>query len=248
MIDDVQGPAVEPSSREQAARELLAVVNSESIATRHAWLFYMGLMVYFIVAITSVTHTDLLLNSPVLLPFLNIGIPLTAFFTFGPPVLLFVHLGVLVQHVLLADKLNEFDLLLKQSRPGSDPKSHILRQQLDSYFFTQHLAGRPRKKMLTIFLRTLTAISLSVLPIFLFLYFQISFLPYHDYAVTWFHRLYLVADILLILVLRARMDATDVTDLWSAVTRFGRYSLFGGIRLGVAVLAVFLAFFVATIP
>ena len=68
----------------QDVRFLLKSVNGESNATRHSWIIFMGLMAYFIVAITSINHTDFLLNTPLNLPFLNIGIPLTAFFHLWP--------------------------------------------------------------------------------------------------------------------------------------------------------------------
>ena len=47
---------------------------------------------------------DLLLNSPVTLPIVNVQIPLFSFFLAAPYLFLLVHLGLLVQHAMLAHK------------------------------------------------------------------------------------------------------------------------------------------------
>ena len=45
------------------------------------WLSYLFVLFYFAVAAGAVTHADLFLEKPVKLPFLNIDLPLLAFFS-----------------------------------------------------------------------------------------------------------------------------------------------------------------------
>ena len=157
-------------------------------------------------------------------------------------------MGLLVQHVLLAEKLSQFDNLLMRRAKELGPEVEILRQQLDSYFFTQHLAGTSRNKMMNVFLGTLTAISLSILPVILLLYFQVAYLPYHDYQITWFHRIYLLVDIILILILRARMEGHNTASWKESLLRWGRNGSVLTGRLSIIFAALFLSFFIATIP
>jgi hypothetical protein len=46
------------------------------------WFSYLFTLLYIAIAAGSVTHKDLLLESPVKLPFLNVELPLVAFFAF----------------------------------------------------------------------------------------------------------------------------------------------------------------------
>ena len=55
------------------------------------WFSYLFVLLYFAIAAGAVTHRDLLLESPVKLPFLNVELPLKAFFVLGPLVFLVVH-------------------------------------------------------------------------------------------------------------------------------------------------------------
>ena len=55
------------------------------------WFSYLFALLYFAIAAGAVTHRDLLLESPVKLPFLNVELPLKAFFILGPLVFLVVH-------------------------------------------------------------------------------------------------------------------------------------------------------------
>jgi hypothetical protein len=72
------------------------------------WLRYLFVLFYFAIAAGAVTHRDLLLDNPVKLPFLNVELPLKAFFVLGPLVFLIVHAYVLLHFVLLAGKVGAF--------------------------------------------------------------------------------------------------------------------------------------------
>ena len=55
------------------------------------WLSYLFVLFYLAVAAGAVTHGDLFLEKPVKLPFLNVELPLLAFFFLAPILFLFVH-------------------------------------------------------------------------------------------------------------------------------------------------------------
>ena len=92
------------------------------------WLSYLFVLFYLAVAAGAVTHDDLFLREgPVKLPFLNIELPLLAFFFLAPILFLIVHAYTLVHLVMLTDKAKRFHEALRQSADGrggprSDPR------------------------------------------------------------------------------------------------------------------------------
>ena len=97
------------------------------------WLSYLFVLFYLGVAVGAVTHADLLLQNPVKLPFLNIELPLLAFFFLAPLLLVITHAYILVNLALLADRVRQFhkqlgdqvaDLPCSQERRKSEPAWH----------------------------------------------------------------------------------------------------------------------------
>jgi uncharacterized protein YjbI with pentapeptide repeats len=170
------------------------------------WLSYLFVLFYLAVAAGAVTQTDLLLENPVKLPFLNIELPLLAFFVLAPLLFLITHAYTLVHFVLLAKKALRFhDELFRQipdssMNPRASEVRRALRQQLPSNIFVQFLAG-PDDIRYSGFGRLLKLIAWTTLvvgPISLLLLLQIQFLPYHDFSITWIHRVAILVDMLLI--------------------------------------------------
>ena len=54
-----------------------------------------------------------------------------------------------------------------------------------------------------------------MVPVLVLLYFQVAFLPRHDAAVTWAHRIYLMADVFLLFTMGTLILFPD-HELWSA--------------------------------
>ena len=69
------------------------------------WLSYLFVLFYLAIAAGAVTHADLFLENPVKLPFLNVELPLIAFFFVAPILFLFVHAYTLVHLVFLTEAL-----------------------------------------------------------------------------------------------------------------------------------------------
>src|SRR3984893_13831116 len=76
----------------QALRD--AVVDAASVGAG-LWFSYLFVLLYLFIAVGSVTHRDLFLQSPVRLPFLIVDLPLLGFFMLGPAIFLVVHAYVL---------------------------------------------------------------------------------------------------------------------------------------------------------
>ena len=190
----LQNRAVLPIKKSDDQKSLLDAVNTASNSARNGWIFFVALIAFFFITVSSVEHRDLLMDTPVQLPFLNIGLPLTRFFLFAPLIFLLIHIRLLLQHAMLAHKIRTFEELLNDEEPITDPRSHDLRQQLSTYIYTQMLGGPDRVKLLNIVLQIITVGTLILLPLLLLVWFQIVFLPYHDTMITGWHQAFLVLD------------------------------------------------------
>lgn len=226
---------------------LLEAVNAASEAARNGWALFLAIMTYVLVAVAGVTHTDLLLNSRVELPILQVEIELTRFFIFAPIVLLFIHLGLLVQHVMLARKVIEFDEAVRPLE-ATAKRSHPLRLELHSYFFTAAIAGPERSAMFGMFLHAMIWISFTIFPVMLLLYIQAVFLPYHDVWTTWVHRSAIVADIAVLTAIGVflRRRDTSLPMAFLGIVRYHPLNFF--VTAAMMALVLMLSFFVITVP
>jgi uncharacterized protein YjbI with pentapeptide repeats len=175
------------------------------------WLSYLFVLFYLAVAAGAETHADLFFENPVKLPFLNIELPLLAFFFLAPILFLIVHAYTLVHLVMLTDKAKRFDqalrnqigdaagLLDEELKRRKDLRDG-LRRQLPSNIFIQFLAGPSdiRENAFGWALRAIAWITLVIAPVLLLLMMQIQFLPYHSLFIAWTQRIALLADLVLL--------------------------------------------------
>jgi uncharacterized protein YjbI with pentapeptide repeats len=176
------------------------------------WLSYLFVLFYIAIAAGAVTHADLLLENPVKLPFLNVELPLKAFFFISPLLFLITYAYTLAHLVLLADRAKRFHLLLdEQIKTQGDEAGSVkneeaarirngLQRQLPSNILVQFLAGPDdiRTGWFGMLLKTIAWTSLVIGPVLLLLLLQIQFLPYHHGTITWMHRLALLVALLLV--------------------------------------------------
>jgi uncharacterized protein YjbI with pentapeptide repeats len=210
------------------------------------WFSYLFALLYFAIAAGAVTHRDLLLESPVKLPFLNVELPLKAFFILGPLVFLVVHAYVLLHFLLMAGKVGAFHAELQKQIPGDDEKRAQLRRQLPSNIFVQFLAGprEVRTGIVGFLLKSIATITLVVGPIALLVLFQLQFLPYHSAWITWWQRIAVVLDLVLLWLLwRPIVRGETALLTWDDLAR---------VRVAgwllVSLLPVLLVFAIATFP
>lgn len=226
---------------------LLEAVNESSNTAHGAWLIFLGLMTYLMIAVAGVTHADLLRETPVSLPILQVSIQLAQFFQFAPVVLVLLHLGLVSQLALLARKTLEFDHALRLLE-ASDRRTHPLRLELDNFFFVQAVAGPERSTVMSGFLHGMSWLTLVLLPVVLILYIQVVFLPYHDVAITWSHRVALLVDIAMLSLIGVFLMRAEI----SFPQAFARTTAAHPIRFTLTVLVLGLmsmfSLFAATVP
>ena len=159
----------------------------------------------------AVTHADLFFENPVKLPFLNIELPLLAFFFIAPILFLVVHAHTLVHLVMLTDKAKHYHQALYDqigdknclSEEESKKRKSIrdgLRRQLPSNIFIQFLVGPGdlRGGSFGWLLRAIAWVTLVIAPVLLLLLTQVQFLPFHSGFISWTHRIVLLLDLGLI--------------------------------------------------
>lgn len=226
---------------------LLEAVNSSSDTAHTAWLIFIAIIAYLTIAVAGVTHRDLLLENALNLPVLGVSIQQQQFFQFAPVVLVLFHLGLVSQLVLLAKKTLEFDHAV-QSLETSDRRTHPLRLELHNFFFVQAVAGPHRSLVMSTFLHGMSWLTLVILPVVLLLYIQISYLPYHDETTTWVHRICLVADIAMLVLIGIFLLRAESSFFSAFFRTTAQHPLSFVITATVMAVVAFFSFFVATIP
>jgi uncharacterized protein YjbI with pentapeptide repeats len=229
------------------ARQLLRSLNETSQSARKGWLFFLALTAFLFVAVSSVTHTDLLLNTPLKLPIIQIELNLRGFFLFAPILFILVHFGVLLHHATLARKAEGLNNLLRTEERGKS-RTHRVRMEVSSYFYSQNVAGPERGMLLGALLRAMGWLTLDLLPLWLVLYFQVTFLPVHDPNVTFVHRIFLACDIGVLGCVGIARRFPEM-GLWQGLIHLikghGRSFSLG---LGTSAVVLFLSICVATLP
>src|SRR5439155_16517518 len=121
-----------------------------------------------------------------------------------------------------------------------------LRRQLPSNIFVQFLAGprEVRAGAMGFMLRLIAQISLVAGPLALLMFFQLQFLPYHHEAISWWQRLTIIADLVLLWVLWPSVARSTATALGWRDFRSGKVAA----CLAASLLPVLLGFTVATFP
>ncbi len=198
----------------QDPKELLNEANSASDPASSSWLAFLVLLTYAAVTLAGVNHKSLLLNSPVKLPIINADIPLVGFFQYAPALLLLVYLSLLVQHVILARKYRRFTdaIASYEAETGTE---HPARERVNSYVFSQIVAGPKANRITKFMMQLIVYVTLSILPIATLLYFQIKFLPYHDVSITYWHRIAVLLGFAMLILLTPLMQNTGpATRRW----------------------------------
>jgi hypothetical protein len=244
----VEKPA-DPDPDEKLAKQahdldaLRKTVEDAAAVSAGFWLSYLFVLFYIGIAAGAVTHKDLLLENPVKLPFLNVELPLVAFFFLAPILFIISHAYTLVHFVMLGAKAGVYDAELRARLPDAPETREGLRRQLPSNIFVQFLAGPGdiRKGGLGLILKTIAWISLVIGPVLLLLLIQAQFLPYHLEWVTWVQRVAILIDVILLWALwPAVLDGrSEIT--WPPFWRHPALTLSSLIPIG-------LAFTAATFP
>jgi uncharacterized protein YjbI with pentapeptide repeats len=242
-VDSPSAQAFAAKARDlDALRE--AVVDAGSVGAG-LWLSYLFLFFYLFIAAAAVTHRDFLFENPVKLPFLGVELPLRGFFVLGPLLFLILHAYLLLHFAMLAGKVGVFHSELQAQIRDEDTRT-CLRRQMPNDIFVQFLAGphEVRTGIMGLMLRLIALITLVIFPIALLVFFQLQFLPYHNEPITWWLRIAVLLDILLLWTLWPSIARGQTS--WVSWHDFGRPRI---IAILLASLVPFLLVFtIATFP
>jgi uncharacterized protein YjbI with pentapeptide repeats len=235
--------------------EIKKAVEDAASVSGGLWLSYLFVLSYVAIAAGAVTHEDLLLIRPVKLPFLNVELPLKAFFALAPFVVLIIHAYALMHFIMLGKKASRFHDELRRQFPvegGNKEVRDKLRRLLPSNIFVQILAGPPelRRGIFGAMLKLIALTTLVAFPVLVLLLLQIQFLPFHDVAITWAQRTALFLDIAVLWLLRPPIQA-DVSVESSQRARFFSQERrgFGLVRAFImSSVVIWLSIVIATIP
>ncbi|WP_295555045.1 pentapeptide repeat-containing protein [uncultured Hyphomicrobium sp.] len=226
---------------------LLEAVNHSSDTAHTGWLIFLAIMAYLVIAVAGVTHKDLLLETPVSLPILQVDIQLAQFFRFAPIVLVLFHLGLVSQLTLLARETLEFDYAIRLLE-ATEKRTHPLRLELNNFFFVQAIAGPYRSRVMSTFLHGMSWLTLVVLPVLLLVYIQVVFLPYHDVGITWTHRIALLLDIIILISIGIFLMRAETSFTAAFLRTTSAHPISFVATIFVLLFVWLVSFFFATIP
>jgi uncharacterized protein YjbI with pentapeptide repeats/succinate dehydrogenase hydrophobic anchor subunit len=242
----------------EAAEKALSAVNEASGQVAVAWASFLSVGTYLAVTVGSTTHLDLLIGKQITLPVLGVDLGLVTFYWAAPLLFLLFHVYFLIQLYALAGKIHTFNGLVA----GADPAlERTLRARLHIVMLTQALAG-PRSGIVAQTVRELTLwLTAVVLPVCLLFLFLIRFLPYHDEAMTWWHRSAVILDVLFLFFLWPIIfhPSGAMRPIWTDARRWGRelfrtpvlgehHEHVRGVRQSVVAVALVAAILLAMVP
>jgi hypothetical protein len=177
-------------------------LNDSATRVSMLWISFLVFGLYLVLAAGAVTDRQLLLESIVKVPGLNVDLPVVGFFLLPPVLFVIFHAYVLIQMLLLARTASVYnDALDRTVRVSID--NAAMRQRLTNTLFAQIFAGSPRERggWVGRLLRFIAWITLAIAPVLVLLVFQFTVLPYHSHLITWTIRLLILLDLIAVLVL-----------------------------------------------
>jgi len=195
-------------------------VNNSAGQVSAVWLGFVAFSAYLAAAVSNVSHRQLFLEDTIKLPTINIDLPLFASALLLPAIFVIYHVYVLLQVVLLARTAAAYNDAVERAIADLDDRSRV-RQRLANTLFAQIFAGSPRERegFLGGLLRSMAWVTLAIAPPLVLLLFEIKFLPYHSFTVTWTHRLLITGDLLAVVLLWAGAIAPGGDITWRSLLR-----------------------------
>ena len=186
--------------RQARADKLQTAANEAAGHVRNLYIAFLSFGLYLAITVGGTTDEQLLRESPVRLPIVGVDLPLFAFYWIAPFLFVLFHFNLLLQLHLLGDKLRLLDDALRGLPDETDRRA-----TLSQFVFSQMLIGDHHddngRAVIHWLLKLMGWITFVVLPIAVLLLTQIQFLPYHDDLTTWWQRLLVGTDLLLLWIL-----------------------------------------------
>jgi hypothetical protein len=127
-IDEEKGSALPAiAAKADDLDEIKKSVEDAASVSGGLWLSYLFVLSYIAIAAGAVTHEDLLLVRAVKLPFLNVELPLKAFFALAPFIVLIIHAYALMHFIMLGKKTSRFHNELRRQFPDKEIRDKLRR-------------------------------------------------------------------------------------------------------------------------
>jgi hypothetical protein len=175
--------------------KLLDSVNEATRNTRNVLLFFLAAGLYIAILIGGTIDEQLLLQSSVGLPVINLALPLVGFYGAAPVLYVILHFNLLLQFYMLSRRIRRFRAANRESIRFGGLSRWIFLFPLP---FTEAFAPQDNQSasadddghhgLIGWLLRTMTWIMAIGIPVFLLLWMQTRFLAYQSEAITWLHR------------------------------------------------------------
>lgn len=197
-------PSPEPDTKNLDA--LLASLNGSAERFQTLWFSFLGLTLYLAIAALATTDRDLLLRDPQVLPLVNIKVQLLPFYIIAPLLYLVFHFYILLMLLLLARTAAPFERELQKALVSPDEQEEY-RARVENALFLQLLVGMKDERMglNSFLLGAIALLTLMLAPISTLILMQMMFLPYHSLPITWWHRVVVVGDAAMTLLLWYRL-------------------------------------------
>ncbi len=224
------------------ASEIMPVIResaNESGRSFRAYFLSFVVITFYVLTIASSTNHEILFRSgSVVMPIINIAVPITWFFSVAPWLILLLHINLIIQAIFLSEKLENFRSELDTLSIDKEHKDNAT-LSLISVPIVHVLARRVQKKDISLLLKVFVVSSFVILPILCLSYLLIQFLPYQSKAITELNRICLLVDILVLLLVSPRINSPHSSYLrwWRSRRKF----------LCLAGLSVVLVFFLFTL-
>ena len=202
------------------------IINETSRHVRNVVVMFVLFAVYLAIIIGGTTDKQLLLISPITLPILNVPLPIVGFYQITPGLFLLMHFHMLLQLYLLSRKLHQFNTTAVQI------ESNERRQQLYDFLFSfpfNHALTPPGINNFRRWLSLqITWVIIVLLPLAILIWMMIRFIAFHDVAITHGHRITILLDLLIMLLLiPAIVTPTGRIAAWWRRPFYYLFSIFG---------------------
>ncbi len=178
--------------------DLKKALDESSIYSRRILALFLSLLVYVSITVASTTDLDLLTaNGRVMLPIVNVEIPISGFFGVAPVFVLIFHFYLLFIFYKHSRKLYEWNKERKD-------ENELL---LVPFIFNYYDPGKKKNSIL----RFVIWLLIYLLPLFVLIYIQWIFLKYHSIGMNTYHFIAIIIDCLLIYFLYNKIIRQDLS-------------------------------------
>ena len=163
----------------------------------NVYIAYLTVMIYIVIIVLSTDQELLFRAGDKQLPLINISMPIVTLFTWMPWALLVLHFYLLIQVAFLSEKVSLYRQGLNDQLRSRE-STRKAKTLVASVPLVHILVEEKAKSTYAILLYLIVFVSLAVFPLMVLIMTQITFLPYQSELITWFHRIVILIDVLML--------------------------------------------------